>query len=440
MQAAQEVAPCYIGTLPLELLIYILGFLVDMGGPPDTLRLVSKAWLNTINNTPQLWSRIRNFPTGPKRIKSWIDKSGNHPLRIRSSSSELNSFLSLLLPEAHRWESVWITESFSTALSLFDKPTPRLRELVLRATSFEPDATICTGGRPLLKHVELDVIHLPGDLSFLKDLDTLILQGVTWKREELGMDQLYGVLSACPDLKLLNLNLHYNADEVVRPRLHFPLLTSMEISTWNPSQPRWTSPLLSIIDAPNLLYVDTSFHSWPGVPDPVPEFYGSWLAQIGRTDQQKRYEISIFPNGILVDIFQEQDDRYWREKASLELSCPMPNQESFDTSIAVKMLQLLNANIPVQSSSAMIDICRPKDISYVLEYLMQHKADEAGRKIWPLPTLRSVRFSPVWMRSPLTTDFARARGDTVDITAAESDQPDEHLHKWNPELGMFVQT
>ncbi|KAG8928464.1 hypothetical protein FRC01_005898 [Tulasnella sp. 417] len=419
----------YLGPLPLELFICIIALSVSHVGPIaalirlEQLRLVRKSWLAAIDSTPQFWTTIPNNYKAAPRIEEWIKKSDEAPLRVKSLDLlvPVEPFLSLLRPVAHRWKQVEIQNSYWVASAYLNRPAPLLEELILSGASFEQDSNLCAGVTPSLTRVELFRVKVPWNLSFLKSLKYLRLHSVTYKTQTLSIDQIYEVLTACPDLRRLSLTLEFNKDTRLRTPITFPNLESLWIHS-SLEQIGLTSHLLSIIDAPNLINMSTDFDRSQAL-----QLFASWLARRS-LHQTAQYDVAIEPTCLVV--FSPHD-----EQARLVVSAT-----SFDDS-GIQVLEEIDKS-GISSSPLSLTIGNTHCIPAFVGYLMQPKVDKDGVDRWPLPTLRSVCFNRCM--DPTTCDrisgFAQVRKDIARITIGLPviGESGEKWREWDASSMSFV--
>ncbi|KAG9050761.1 hypothetical protein FS837_002705 [Tulasnella sp. UAMH 9824] len=415
MQPIQKTSD-FLGSLPLELFIRIIATSVSRVEPNvalrrlEQLRLVSKAWSVTINSAPQFWATIPNLNSKVARkiIKRWIKKSGEAPLHVISNHSAypLESFMSLLEPLINRWKTLTICKKGWYPSAYLQRPAPLLESLTLVGAHFGPDTDLCAGVTPLLTRVDLNQVDLPGNLSFLKDLQELRLHLVTCMTKVLTIGQIYHILSASPNLRRLTLRVNLNSkleeDAHHWPPLFLPSLETLLVCS--PKGDRWTSGLLSIIDAPNIISMTTEFDDGPAL-----RLFGSWLASQS-PHQASPYTVLFKPTSVDVSILGEERSPDLSPRARLFLS------HSSDEH-GIRVLEEID-RLKAQTVPLALTIINPPSVANFMDYLKQPKVDQDGTQRLPLPTLRSVRFkvwSLVWSWNCIVS-FAQVRTDVAEIT------------------------
>ncbi|KIO30063.1 hypothetical protein M407DRAFT_20919 [Tulasnella calospora MUT 4182] len=217
------------------------------------------------NNTPSLWMKIRKTAGIPNaRVIHSLEKSKDYPLEIMCDissrdmwESAQDAFLNTIFPHAHRWRKVSLhlggdgqdlgpmatistplLESISLStnhysgwaqdwqLNIFgDRPPPRLRELFLAG------------------------IPVPWSSTFLCNLIVLGISQMEYLAPSL--DQLLGVLSACPCLESLtvqNVTFAGGANAISLNAVHMAALGRLELEGMASET---INLLLAAIHAPN---------------------------------------------------------------------------------------------------------------------------------------------------------------------------------------------
>lgn len=421
----------YLGPLPLELFISIIALSIDSVNPHkaldrlEQLRLVSKTWLATIDSTPQFWTSIPNDSKSLARIKEWIKKSGDAPLRITSMipMEPTEPFMALFYPLANRWKSVVVSSLPWNASAFFDRPAPLLKKLHLIGVSFKPDTSLFAGVTPSLVVVALLHVTVPRDLGFLKDLKSLRLRGVANPSGKLTFAQLYDILSASPNLRRLDLATDFKGEPCRRDPLLFPVLADLTVIT-RQDRNELTSTILSMIKAPNLTRIAMPFNNGP--PAPVLPLSISWLRR-QRLDQPRQYDITIGAGFPGVSIVPKGNGSSLSEGPQLHLSW----QEDFSINVLIKILEELERSVPPHAAVTM----KIDSTHRVVDYLKTPRIDQDGTQTWPLSNLRSICFKlggyPLNFDS--VSDFDRVRRDIARIITL-STGPDELpsvCHVWD---------
>ncbi|KAG9050760.1 hypothetical protein FS837_002704 [Tulasnella sp. UAMH 9824] len=431
----------YLGPLPLELFICVLSFSLSGLGPIkalarlEQLRLVSKVWHVTIDSTPQFWMTIPNDPKTAPKITDWIKKSGDAPLHIISDglNDPLEPFMSLLNLHVHRWKTVKIWSDDWDASRYLDRPTPLLEELSLAGPSFGPDASLCSGVTPSLSDVKLLRVNLPRDLGFLKHLKELHLYRVTYLTDKLSIGQIYDILSACPNLIRLLLNIEHKEDAHRRTPITFPRLEDLTVAS-TPRLDGWAAHLLSLIDAPNLLNISTRLDSGPSTPALL--LTKSWLTRLS-LHQTTQYMVTIWQWGLTCSMVREQGCANSSQHCRLSLSWRRPTSNE---KAGVQILEVMD-NFGSQYPPLALTIKDPRFAPTCIEYLKQPKVDKDGTQRWTLPTLYSVRFilgnGPSW---DCMSAFALVRTDIAKITTQRPDSYGQvyDSRKWDAESMSFI--
>ncbi|KAG8977338.1 hypothetical protein FRC05_001736 [Tulasnella sp. 425] len=410
----------YLGPLPLELFISIITLSLDSVSPRNALdrleqlRLVSKTWLETIDSTPQFWTSIPNDSKSLTRIKEWIKKSGDSPLRIISTilMEPIEPFMALCYPLAHRWQSVTVSGFQLNALAFFDRPAPLLEELHLLGVFFKPDTSFSAGP------------WLP------KHLKSLRLHEVTYSSGKLTIVQLYDILSASPNLRRLDLATDFEGVPCHRDPLPFPVLADLTVSAPQ-DQNDLTSAILSMIAAPNLTKIVVQFNNGP--PAAVLLLSISWLKR-QTLDQPRRYDIIIAAGSMGVFIVPKGGGSCSSEDPQLHLSW----QRHFSINVLIEILEELESSVPPHAGMTM----ELYSTHRIVDYLKTPRIDQDGTQTWPLSNLRSIRFKfggyppnfdPV-------SDFARVRKDIARITTLSTGASvlTSILHVWDEASMSFV--
>ncbi|KAG8953424.1 hypothetical protein FRC04_002266 [Tulasnella sp. 424] len=428
----------YLGPLPLELFVSIITLSLDSINPHNALdrleqlRLVNKTWLATIDSTPRFWTSISNVSKSLARIKEWIKKSGDAPLRITSTirMEPTEPFMALCYPLAHRWKSVTVSSFRLNASAFFDKPAPLLEELHLGVMSFEPDMSLFAGVTPSLLVVDLFHVTVPRDLGFLKHLKSLQLRGVTYPSGKLAIVQLYDILSASPNLRRLNLATDFEGEPCRRDPLPFPVLADLAVST---PQDRndLTSAILSMIAAPNLTKIVVQFNNGP--PATVLPLSISWLKR-QTLDQPRQYDITIGAGSIVISIVPKGDGSWLSEDPQLHLSW----QGHFSINVLIEVLEELERSVPSHAAVTMEIYSTHR----IVDYLKTPRINQDGTQTWPLSNLRSIRFKRGGLPHSFdsVSDFARVRRDIARITILSPGAFGlaSILHVWDASSMSFV--
>lgn len=260
-----------IHTLPLELLVQIIFFVLDDHGTSwyqhlHALSTVSSAWMDVIHHTPAFWTNIHSSDPANVTFRA-LERSQGCPISVMfrfyrtGSADQLSTkeFLQLVGGQMQRCSSLdihlWISPAGS--LCVLESPAPSLKRLnlaVMRPRFMFEDVVLdlLSDHAPQLKDLQLCKVGARNwSSSIFKGLRVLAIDGSPTSMPSL--DQIMEMLRS--NLELETLRLHHPPDlamvqsqqSVISPFI-FPRLTKIDLHGF-PEHPLAT--ILSSIDAPN---------------------------------------------------------------------------------------------------------------------------------------------------------------------------------------------
>ncbi|KAG9023068.1 hypothetical protein FS837_006015 [Tulasnella sp. UAMH 9824] len=212
-----------INALPPELLVTIFMFTIDddWGGTyasQATLALVCSHWYHLVNDSPSLWTDIRNLTGTPLAwVTRALEKSKGAPLNITFTSSwgmepaAQNVFLDAIFPHAHRWKAVslWLEGQAQGLEAMATLSAPLLEYFSLSIDEhggWAPDQPLnIFGGQrpPRLRELDLAGVPIPWNPTIFCQLTSLSISRIF--RLGPSVDQLLAVLSTCSNLESLSI-------------------------------------------------------------------------------------------------------------------------------------------------------------------------------------------------------------------------------------------
>ena len=253
-----------VNSLPDELLCEILK--MTIGGTPYGHRVRKYAlinvcyhWREIILNTPKFWSFIR-LDWSKSLVEAHVKRSCQCPLDIvldgshhllRMATSDIDVVLNVLIPTAHRWNTLTIEERFPHALSILNKLDstvfPILTSLSISQLSTSksdprPPRLLSPKNLPMLKDLTLWGVPVTSDFQIPPTLERLTL----FLRSAFRLNTWLPVLSR---LKALSLDGNTEYLPLQPDSIHLPLLARFTCSVTQ------AEPFLQALLAPNLTHV-----------------------------------------------------------------------------------------------------------------------------------------------------------------------------------------
>lgn len=240
-------------------------YLQDLG----VVSMVAKPWRQVVLNTPALWA-ILDSDLPPRAVETFLQRSKAAPLSIHCYRAPPPEFVNTMKAHSERWATFVLSAlkgyPADMPIKLLQAPLPILERLGVILPNESRAYFRLSGGRPLRK-MYLHGISTDWDCSRLSGLRSLVLKEVAFK----SPSELFGLLNACPALKLLDLALIKRSvdsdaelDHSPDALISLPKLESLHIES---VRMPYLRPLLSHIDAPNCRNVSVEGHHLEGFLD-----------------------------------------------------------------------------------------------------------------------------------------------------------------------------